>query len=76
MTVHLYVEPMDAVLVDLDQSGRIRLQDEEWREPTLQERRAIIYAARNEVARLAELIEALDVPGLGDLAKRAPSGPG
>jgi hypothetical protein len=60
VTVHLYVDPMDAVLVDADPGGRIRLQGEEWREATLQERRAIIYSARNEIARLNELIEMLD----------------
>jgi hypothetical protein len=60
VTVHLYVEPMDAVLVEADESGRIRLQNETLREPTLQERRAIIYAARNEIAQLSELIEMLD----------------
>ena len=60
MTVHLYIEPMDATLVEADESGRIRLEDEDWRVPTLQERRAIIYAARNEIAQLNELVEMLD----------------
>jgi len=37
-----------------------RNESGEWSQPTLQERRAIIYAARNEIAALQELIEALD----------------
>ena len=57
--MHLYVEPMDAVVVDVDPRGRVRLEHEDWAEPTLQERRAILYAAKNELAELTELIEAL-----------------
>jgi hypothetical protein len=55
----LYVEPMDAVVTDLDEGGRVRLETEGWIEPTLQERRAIIYAAQNEIAVLNELVESL-----------------
>ena len=58
--MRLYIAPMDAVLVDFDESGRIRLDGEEWTVPSLQEQRAVIYAAREEIARLTELIEALD----------------
>ena len=39
--------------------GRVRLENEDWSEPTLQERRAIIYAATNELAALTELLEIL-----------------
>ena len=60
--MHLYVEPMDSVVVDVRPDGWVRLEHEDWAEPTLQERRAIIYAARNEVAALAELLEILDPP--------------
>ncbi len=35
-------------------------QRDDWTQPTLQERRAIIYAARQEMAGLTELIDALD----------------
>jgi hypothetical protein len=56
----LFVEPMDATVVEVDDGGRIRLQDEPWSTPTLQERRAIIYAARNELAALTELLDILD----------------
>jgi hypothetical protein len=56
----LYVEPMDAVLVEFDPDGRVRLENEDWSAPTLQERRAIIYAARQELIALGELLEILE----------------
>jgi len=55
----LYVEPMDAVLVELDADGRVRFENEDWKTPTLQERRAIIYAATNTIEELQDLIDAL-----------------
>jgi hypothetical protein len=58
--VRLYVEPMDAVVVDVDRDGRVRLENEDWSTPTLQERRAIIYAAQQEVTALTELLEILN----------------
>jgi hypothetical protein len=58
--MRLYVEPMDAIVIDVDADGRVRLENEDWAAPTLQERRAIIYAARNEIAALTELIDTLD----------------
>ena len=58
--MRLYVPPMDAVVVEVDEAGRVRLESEAWSEPTLQERRAIIYAAREEMAALAELVEILE----------------
>jgi hypothetical protein len=60
MPIHLYVGPMDAVLVDFGDDGQIRFENEAWHSPSLQERRAIIYAARDEIARLTELVETLD----------------
>jgi len=57
--VRLYVETMDAVVVDVDRDGRVRLENEDWSLPTLQERRAIIYAAQQEVSALTELLETL-----------------
>ena len=57
--MRLYVEPMDAVVVDVAPDGRVKIQGEDWSEPTLQERRAIIYAAKTAVAELSELIEIL-----------------
>lgn len=58
--MRLYVEPMDAVLVDFDERGHVRFDNEEWSRPSLQEIRAILYAAENEMASLRELVEALD----------------
>jgi hypothetical protein len=55
----LYVEPMDAVVVEVSPDGRVRLEDDEWSTPTLQERRAIIYAAQQEIAALTEVIDIL-----------------
>jgi hypothetical protein len=53
----LYVEPMDATVVDVSRDGRVRLEGEDWSTPTLQERRAIMYAAQQELAALSELLE-------------------
>jgi hypothetical protein len=58
--MHLYVPPMDATVVAIEADGRVRIDDEDWRVPTLQERRAIIYAAQDELAALTELIEILE----------------
>ena len=58
----LYVETMDAVVVDVDADGRVRLDDEDWSQPTLQERRAIIHAAQEELLALEELLEILQAP--------------
>ena len=55
----LYVEPMDAVVIDVDGDGRVRYENEDWSTPTLQERRAIIYAAQQEMNALTELLEIL-----------------
>ena len=57
--MNLYVEPMDATIVEVDRDGRVRFETEGWSTPTLQEQRAIIYAAQNELAELTELLEKL-----------------
>jgi hypothetical protein len=62
--VRLYVEPMDAVLVEVSSDGRVRFENEDWRTPTLQEKRAIIYAGRTELQEIEELLTILD-PGGG-----------
>jgi len=60
--MRLYVEPMDIIVVEVSPDGLIRYEGQtELSEPTLQERRAVIYAARDEIAALTELIDALDV---------------
>ena len=56
----LYVGPMDATVVDVEQDGRVRLQGEEWCTPSLQERRAIIYAAQEAISALTEWVEILE----------------
>ncbi|HKP10889.1 MAG TPA: hypothetical protein VJZ91_02225 [Blastocatellia bacterium] len=58
--MRLFVGPMDAVVVEVSADGRVRLENEDWSTPTLQERRAILYAAANEVEELKELIEILE----------------
>jgi hypothetical protein len=56
----LYVKPMDSTVVEVEADGRVRLENEDWRIPSLQERRAIIYAARDEMAALTELVDILE----------------
>jgi hypothetical protein len=58
----LYVGTMDAVVIDVDADGRVRLENEDWSQPTLQERRAIIHAAEEELLALGELLEILQAP--------------
>ena len=58
--MRLYVEPMDAVLVEFDEHGRVRFENEGWSTPSLQEARAILYAAGKEVEALRELVETLE----------------
>jgi len=60
--MRLYVEPMDAVVVEVTDDGRVRLEHEELAVPTLQERRAILYAAHDEIESLKELVDILDKP--------------
>ena len=58
----LFVETMDAVVVDVTDDGRVRIENEDWSQPTLQERRAIIHAAQQELLALGELLEILQAP--------------
>ena len=58
--MRLYVETMDADLVEFNQPGKVRFDGEEWSVPTLQERRAILYAAQNQITELQELIQSLE----------------
>ena len=58
----LFVEPMNATVVEVDINGRVNIENEGWAVPTLQERRAIIYAARDEMSALDELITILERP--------------
>ena len=58
--MRLYIETMDAVLVDYEPDGRVKLDGEDWLTPTLQERRAILHAAQLEINGLQDLLLALD----------------
>ncbi len=54
----LYVEPMDTVVVEVAADGKVRFEhDDTWSTPTLQEQRAIIYAAQQELSALTELLD-------------------
>ena len=55
----LFVEPMNATVVDVDGDGRVNIENEGWSTPTLQEQRAIIYSAEREIAALNELLDTL-----------------
>jgi hypothetical protein len=57
--MRLYVATMEAVVVDVSSDGRVRLENEDWSTPTLQERRAIMHAAQEELAALSELLDIL-----------------
>jgi hypothetical protein len=54
---------MDATVVEVGADGRVRLEGEGWRTPSLQERRAIIHSAEEEIGCLTELLEVLQAPG-------------
>ena len=56
----LFVPTMDAFLVEFDEEGRIRFDNEDWSTPSVQERRAIIHAAKDQVEDLKELLDVLE----------------
>jgi hypothetical protein len=58
--MRLFVPQMDATVTEISSDGRVRYADGEWALPTLQERRAIIYAARSQMEELTELLDFLD----------------
>jgi hypothetical protein len=58
--MRLYVEPMDAYVVEVTSDGRVTIDDAAPAAPTLQERRAILYAAKAEIEALQELVEILE----------------
>jgi len=58
--VRLFVPTMEAYLVEFDDEGQVRLEDEEWSKPSVQERRAIIHAAKDELESLKELLDVLE----------------
>jgi hypothetical protein len=58
--MRLIVSTMDAVLVDFDADGRVRFDNEDWTRPSVQERRAIIHAATEQLEQLKELLDVLE----------------
>jgi acyl-CoA reductase-like NAD-dependent aldehyde dehydrogenase len=58
--MRLFVPTMDAVLVEFDDNGRIRFDKEDWSKPSVQERRAIIHAAKDQLEDLKELLDVLE----------------
>ena len=58
--MRLFIPTMDAVLVDFSPDGLIKLENEEWGKPSVQERRAIIHAAKDELESLKELLDVLE----------------
>ena len=58
----LFVPTMDAVLVEFDEHGRIRFDNEDWSTPSVQERRAIIHAAKDQLDDLKDLLDVLENP--------------
>jgi hypothetical protein len=58
--MRLFVRTMEAFVVEFDSDGRIRLEDEEFAKPSVQERRAIIHAAKDELESLKELLDVLE----------------
>jgi len=57
--MRLYIETMNAVVVECDDDGRVRFDSGGWLQPSVQERRAIIHAAQSELESLAELLETM-----------------
>ena len=59
--MRLFVPTMDAVIVEFDAAGRVRFDnDSGWSAPSVQERRAIIHAAKDELESLKELLDMLE----------------
>ncbi len=58
--MRLFVPTMDAFLVEFDGDGRIRFDNEDWSMPSVQERRAIIHAAKDQLEHLKELLDVLE----------------
>ena len=60
--MRLYVETMDTVVVEVSADGRVRYERDGWCKPSFQERRAILYAATQEIEELKELMERMEGP--------------
>lgn len=58
--MRLYIRTMDTTLVEFAADGRVRLDNEAWTTPSVQERRAIIHAANEEIEDLKDLLTMLE----------------
>ena len=58
--MRLYIKTMDATLVEFSPDGRVRFDNEDWVTPGVQERRAIIHAAKETIEDLTELLQTLE----------------
>ena len=58
--MRLYIRTMDATLVEISPDGRVRFDNEDWVTPGVQERRAIIHAAKEAIDDLTELLQTLE----------------
>jgi acyl-CoA reductase-like NAD-dependent aldehyde dehydrogenase len=58
--MRLFIATMDAFLVEFDTDGRVRFDNEDWSKPSVQERRAIIHAAKDQMTELKELLDVLE----------------
>jgi acyl-CoA reductase-like NAD-dependent aldehyde dehydrogenase len=58
--MRLFIPTMDAFLIEFDSDGRIKLDREDWAKPSVQERRALIHAAKDELESLKELLDVLE----------------
>jgi hypothetical protein len=59
--MRLYIQTMDATLVEFSPDGRIRFDNEDsWVMPTVQERRAVIHAAKEALDDLTDLLQTLE----------------
>jgi hypothetical protein len=58
--MRLYIKTMEATLVEFSPDGRVRFDNEDWTTPAVQERRAIIHAAKEALEDLTELVQTLE----------------
>jgi acyl-CoA reductase-like NAD-dependent aldehyde dehydrogenase len=58
--MRLFIPTMDSILVEFAPDGKVRMENEEWSRPSVQERRAIIHAAKDELESLKELLDVLE----------------
>jgi hypothetical protein len=57
---------MDATLVEFSPDGRVRFENEDWVRPSIQDRRAIIHAAKTAIDELIDLLQFVEGQGRGE----------